>query len=121
MALPGIVDATMLEGQLIIGLSMRTVLSVAVLFVGLGSSRALTVAVLSTTELAVQLTETVRVMVSVEELGILPKTIRRLLPAPPQEPLPVAEQETKVVEAGKLSITLTGPEGKVLVLAALIE
>jgi len=80
------------------------------LLVGSGSNvKALTVAVLlitvpSATE---QFTEATKVMVSdPPEVRDANVTVR-LFPEPPQTPPPVEAHETKVVSAGRLSVTIT--------------
>jgi hypothetical protein len=86
------------------------VVTVAELLLGLGSGvRELTVAVLlitvpSTTE---QFTLATRVIVSDSPGASEANVTVRLGPEPPQTPPPVEEQETKVVEADRLSVTLT--------------
>ena len=73
----------------------------------------LTVAVLlitvpSATE---QFTLATKVMVSDAPDGRSANVTVRLLPEPPQTPLPVEEQETKVVSGGRLSVTVTDVAG----------
>jgi hypothetical protein len=54
-----------------------------------------------------QLTLATRVMVAEALTASEAKSMVRLLPAPPQTPPPVAPQETNVVDAGRLSVTVT--------------
>src|SRR4029434_1993999 len=52
-----------------------------------------------------ELTCAIRVMVSVVPGAIEEKVTVRLLPAPPQTPVPVALHDTKLVVPGRLSVT----------------
>lgn len=90
------------------------VVAVAELLFELGSGvEELTVAVLlitvpPTTE---QFTLATKVMVSDSPDARDTNVTVRLLPEPPQIPPPVEEQETKVVSAGRLSVTVTDVAG----------
>ena len=55
-----------------------------------------------------QLTLATKVMVTDFPASSESKVIVRLLPVPPHTPPPVASQEKKVVEPGRLSVTTTG-------------
>ena len=79
------------------------------LFVAGSGIDELTVAVLLISVLLAtrQFTEVTRVTVADAPAASEAKVTVRLLPEPPQTPPPVGEHETKVVEAGKLSINVT--------------
>src|SRR2546422_11483531 len=57
------------------------------------------------------LTVATRVTTTDAPLAIDENVTVRLLPAPPQTPLPVAEQEMKVNVLGRLSVTMTDGAG----------
>jgi hypothetical protein len=100
----------MLAGQVVEGGGFMAVMSaVAELLFGLESVVVeLTVAVLPTTApLATeQFTVAISVMVADEFDASVGNVTVQLLPEPPQTPPPVEEQETNVVEAGRLSVTV---------------
>jgi hypothetical protein len=64
--------------------------------------------------------EPTRVVVADTPAAIEVKVTVRLLPEPAQTPPPVEEHETKVVEAGRLSVTVTSAASPGLLLATMI-